>query len=189
VIVLLACIAVMYAAVAVSLHGVWRGVAERERDARAAEAQREERTAFWRRHEHLGAFPIDATDLREAGWSAERARTFLAESFPGRASIRLEELRPFLEDVTVCDVVSYRASRFAAAARYEPIRQTWVNVDDLERSGRLPPELHPFVCERERQSGKLIRATDLLPFVGRPVVRELLERKLADCNTPMPALR
>ena len=79
-------------------------------------------------------------------------------------------------------MLEYRALRFAAAARYEPVRQTWVNVDDLVKSGRLPPELAPFVCERERQSGKLIRATDLLPFVGRPIVRELLERRLADCG-------
>jgi hypothetical protein len=184
VIALILCLAVMYAAVAFALHGVWSAVAEREAEARAAEARRGEQDALWQRHAHLGSFAIGGADLREAGWSDERARDFLAENFDGRPSVALAELRPFLDDVTVRDVLSYRASRFAAAARYEPIRQTWINVDDLERSGRLPSELRPLVCERARQSGKLILATDLLPFVGRPIVRDLLEKKLADCGVP-----
>jgi hypothetical protein len=181
---LVLCLAAMYAAVAFALHGVWRAIAEREVDARAAAARRAEREALWERHAHLGAFPIGPAELCEAGWSEERARAFLAEHFGGRTSVALAELRPFLEDVTVRDVLAYRAERFAASARYEPIRQTWINVDDLERAGRLPAELRSLVVERERQSGKLIRATDLLPFVGRPVVRDLLERKLADCGVP-----
>lgn len=181
-IVLFLCIAVMYAAVFVALHGVWRGVAEREREERVAAEQRAQLEELWQRHVHLGGFAIDVTELREAGWSEERARGFLDEHFGGRSSVTLADLRPFLDDVTVRDVLAYRADRFAAAVRYEPIRQTWINVDDLEKSGRLPPELRALTCERERQSGKLILANDLLPYVGRPVVRELLEQKLADCG-------
>ena len=175
-------ILVLYGAVAFVLGGVWRAADEREREQLLERERRAAREAVWERHAHLGAFAIGVDDLREAGWSIERARAFLAEHFGGRESVRLAELRPFLADVTVMDVLDYREKRLAAAKRFEPIRQTWINVDDLVKGGRLPHELMPFVCERERQSGKLIRATDLLPFVGRPVVRELLEKKLADCG-------
>jgi len=188
VIALILCIAVMYAAVVLALHGVWRGIAEQERAARAADARRELQEELWRRHAHLGGFAVGVSDLREAGWSEERALSFLAEHFDGRTAVTVAELRPFLDDVTVRDVLVYRANRFDAAVRYEPIRQTWINVDDLERTGRLPAELRPLVCERERQSGKLILATDLLPFVGRPVVRELLEKKLVECGVGTRAL-
>jgi hypothetical protein len=179
---LILCFVVMYGAVALALHGVVAAAAAREEESEAAHKRAEERSALWQRNAHLGPFPIEELDLREAGWSAERAKKFFAENFAGRASVRLDELRPFLADVTVSDVVRYRAERFAAAARYEPIRQTWINVDKLDRAGMLPAELRPLVVERERQSGKLIWASDLLPYVGRPVVRDLLEQKLADCG-------
>jgi hypothetical protein len=183
---LILCFAVMYGAVVLALHGVVAAAASREEEASAERKRAEEREELWRRYAHLGPYPIAALDLREAGWSDERAKSFLAEHFGGRTSIRLDELRPFLADVTVGDVVTYRAERFAAAARYEPIRQTWINVDKVDRAGMLPAELRALVVERERQSGKLIWASDLLPYVGRPVVRDLLEQKLADCGAVPP---
>jgi hypothetical protein len=178
----LAAVVILYAGVALALAGMWRTSAERDRAEQAARARLAEREEMWERHAHLGSFPVGVAELREAGWSTERAEAFLAEHFGGRSAVQLADLRPFLGDVTVVDVLRYRAARSAAAARYEPIRQTWINVDDLVKSGSLPRELSPFVCERERQSGKLIRATDMLPFVGRPIVRDLLERKLTNCG-------
>lgn len=182
----LLCFAVMYGAVALALHGVVAATGDREKDVAAAQRRASEREALWQRHAHLGPYPIEELDLRESGWSAERAQSFFAERFPGSTSVRLEALRPFFDDPTVRDVVSYRANRFAAAVRYEPIRQTWINVDKVDRAGMLPAELRSLVVERERQSGKLIWASDLLPYVGRPVVRDLLEQKLADCGAPPP---
>jgi hypothetical protein len=165
-----------------AVHGFWRAAdalaAERESAARRARESDE----AWSAVADLAQATVTAADFREAGWSEGRIRSFLDEHFPGRESLRLAEIRPFLDDVLVRDVLSYRRLRLDSANRYEAIRHTWVNVDALEREKRLPPELRPLVREIERQSGRLIRAGDLLPFVGRPVVRELLEKRLAECG-------
>jgi hypothetical protein len=158
----------------------WRAADALQAERDSAASARRAREEAWSRVADLANAELSAADFREAGWSVARTRSFLAENFPGRESIRLEELRPFLDDLLVCDVLAYRKLRFEAANRYEAIRHTWVNVEDLERDGRLPPEMRPLVVERERQSGRLIRAGDLIPFVSRPIVRELLEKRLAD---------
>src|SRR6185369_1477552 len=150
-------LAMFAAGLGAAVTAFWRSAdalqAERD-DVRARERAREQ---AWSGVAELAQVGLTAADFREAGWSDARTRAFLAEHFPSRDGIRLEELRPFLDDLLVRDVLAYRRARFDAANRYEAIRHTWVNVDDLERDGRLPPELRPFVCERERQSGRLIR--------------------------------
>jgi hypothetical protein len=175
------------AALTVAIREFWRAsdALQAERDARARHAA--ELESAWQDHADLEPIEITWSDFREAGWSDGRTRVFVAEHFAGRDRIRCGELRPLLGDVLVRDVLRYRSLRRAAADRYEPIRHTWINVEDLERDGRLPPELKPLVVERERQSGRLIRAGDLLPFVGRPIVRELLEAKLADAGVAAQA--
>jgi hypothetical protein len=140
------------------------------------------RDEFWRRHADLVGMAIALLDFREAGWSEERARAFLADHFGGRDTVELGDLRPFVDDVMVQDVFRYRRLRREAAARFEAIRHTWVNVEHEERAGHLPETLAPLITVQERQSGRLVRAGDLLPFVGRPLVWNLLERKLADCG-------
>ena len=152
----------------------------------AARDSRNDRAAaiddVWSRHRGLEQVELVQSDFREAGWSHARTQSFFGDHFAGRDRIRCGELRPFLDDVLVRDVLAYRALRREAADRYEAIRHTWINVEDLERDGLLPPEIRPLVVERERQSGRLVRAGDLLPFVGRPVVRQLLDAKLADAG-------
>ena len=179
-------VAMFGTALAAAVGGFWRAADALQTERDAAEARHRARDEAWSRVADLAQAGVTAADFREAGWSDARARGFLAENFPSRDGIRLEELRPFLDDLLVRDVLAYRRARFDAANRYEAIRHTWVNVDELERDGRLPPELRPFVCERERQSGRLIRAGDLLPFVGRPIVRDLLEKRLADGGVTPP---
>jgi len=144
--------------------------------------------ALWTDHAHLGQVVVDAADFREAGWSATRTASFLQLHFPGRDKVSIQELRPHMGDVLVRDLLSYRRARAEAARRYHAIRFTWINVDDAQKKGLIPPEMRPLVCERERQSGLLIWASDLLPFVGRPFVRELLERKLAESGVAAEAL-
>jgi hypothetical protein len=136
--------------------------------------------ALWADYEHIGQVVVEAADFREAGWSSARTASFFELHFPGRDRVSVEELRRHMGDVMVRDLMSYRSARAAAARRYHAIRFTWINVDDAEKKGLIPPEMRRLVCERERQSGLLIWASDLIPFVGRPFVRELLERKLAE---------
>ncbi|MFM7737622.1 MAG: hypothetical protein ACKPBU_16800 [Alphaproteobacteria bacterium] len=169
-------------AVGAALRAVWGAIDDREsaRTASAARVVRDERA--WKHYESISRTVVVEEDFREAGWTQERTRRFLDERFPGRREIPLAELRPFMDDVLVRDLLSYRRQRFDAAQRYEPIRHTWVSVDQLERDKALPHELRPLVTERERQSGRLILAGDLIPFVGRPVVRDLLEQRLAECG-------
>jgi hypothetical protein len=180
--------ALFAAALGVAVRQHVKAIEERLAEERAAHAKTAALDEHWRPYADLGPLVVGISDFREAGWSEVRARRFLADRFPDRDTVSVADLKPFLADVTVRDVLRYRRMRRDAADRYEPIRQTWINVEDLEREGRLPAEIRPLVRERERQSGRLVKATDLLPFVGRPVVVELLEEKLADCGvTPPPA--
>ena len=173
---------VLTLAVGAALRAVWGAIDDRE-SARVAAADRARRDdQSWKPYEAIARTTIVEQDFREAGWTAERTRRFLDERFPGRGEIPLAELRPFMDDVLVRDLLAYRRQRFDAAERYEPIRHTWVSVDQLERDKALPHELRPLVTERERQSGRLILAGDLIPFVGRPIVRDLLEKRLAECG-------
>lgn len=134
--------------------------------------------ALWVHYEHIAHLEVGPADFREAGWSESRAREFFGSRFAGRDRVALVELRPHMADLLVRDVLDYRRKRFDAARRYHAIRYTWINVDDAERKGLIPPELRPLICERERQSGKLVWSSDLFAFIGRPVVRDLLEQKL-----------
>lgn len=170
----------MGAAVAAGVGAFWRSVdpVTAEREGRIARARREEEA--WRPFAALANTTITELDLRESGWTEARVRSFLGDHFGSRREIRIEELKPHLDDVLVRDVLVYRQQRVDAAKRYEPIRHTWVSVDQLERDKALPHELRPLVTERERQSGRLIKAGDLIPYVGRPVVRALLEERLEE---------
>lgn len=167
-------------AVGAGVSAFWEGVdpAASERAARLAREHRTEEA--WRPYAALARTRIDRVDLRESGWTEVRITAFLAEHFAGRGEIGIEELKPHLDDILVRDVLAYRQQRADAARRYEAIRHTWVSIDQLERAHALPHELRPLVTERERQSGRLIKAGDLIPFVGRPVVRALLEERLVE---------
>ncbi|HZR82854.1 MAG TPA: hypothetical protein VFD92_17290 [Candidatus Binatia bacterium] len=173
-------LALLAAALGFPLRQFWRAADASQRERDEARARDAALAGAWEGHADIAQVVLTVIDFREAGWSDGRTRTFLAERFAGRAEVRVEELRAFLDDSMVRDVLAYRRLRRDAADRYEAIRQTWINVDDLEKQGLLPPEVRPLVTERERQSGRLVLAGDLLPFVGRPVIRDLLERKLAD---------
>ena len=170
------------AAVAAGVTAFWRSIEERQAVQAASVAATRRAEAAWKPYAGFARTTIAEADLREAGWSEAHIRGFLDEKFPSRKEIKLEELRPHMDDVLVRDVLDYRRTRFDAAERYQPIRHTWVSVDQLEREKALPHELRPLVCERERQSGRLILAGDLIPFVGRPIVRDLLEKRLAECG-------
>jgi hypothetical protein len=141
---------------------------------------------LWASYEHLAPLELERADFREAGWSEGHAAHFLDWHFAGRERVVVAELRPHMADVLVRDVLEYRRIRFDAARRYQAIRYTWVNVDDAERKGLIPEPMRPFVVERPRQSGKLVWASDLLRFVGRPFVRDLLERRLQDGGVVRP---
>lgn len=173
---------VLSLAVGAALRAVWGAIDDREA-ARTTEAARSRRDVeAWKPYDAIARTVLVEEDFREAGWTQERTRRFLDERFPGRTEVQVADLRPLLDDVLVRDLLSYRRQRFDAAERYEPIRHTWVSVDQLERDKALPHELRPLVTERERQSGRLILAGDLIPFVGRPIVRDLLEKRLAECG-------
>lgn len=142
--------------------------------------------ALWVHYEHLAPLVLEPADFREAGWSERHAGHFLELHFASRDRVLVADLRPHMADVLVRDVLEYRRSRFDAARRYQAIRYTWVNVDDAERKGLIPQAMRPFIVERPRQSGKLVWASDLLRFIGRPFVRDLLERRLRDGGVVRP---
>ncbi len=175
-------LALLALAVGAALRAVWGAIDDRESASSAAVARARQAEEAWKPYEAIARTAIGEQDFREAGWTPERTRRFLDERFPGRQEIVVGDLRPLLDDVLVRDLLAYRRQRLDAAERYEPIRHTWVSVDQLEREKALPHELRPLVTERERQSGRLILAGDLIPFVGRPVVRDLLEKRLEECG-------
>jgi len=176
------CLALLALAVGAALRAVWGAIDDRESAHAEAAARARRADVAWKPYDAIARTMIVEADFREAGWTPERTRRFLDERFPGRKEIQVADLRPLMDDVLVRDLLAYRRQRFDAAERYEPIRHTWVSVDQLEREKALPHELRPLVTERERQSGRLVLAGDLIPFVGRPVVRDLLEKRLEECG-------
>jgi hypothetical protein len=191
VLLLILTVAVMLYATLYGVRGHWAIVDERGAAAKSVRDTESAIDRFWAPYADLAGTPIGALDFHEAGWSKARTRAFLDQHFPGREEIRLDELKPLTsDDVMVRDVVRYRHLRYRAAERFSPIRFTWINVEDEEQAGHLPAELLRFVTSQERQSGRLVLATDLLPFVGRPLVYELLEKKLEQAGlAPTSATR
>ncbi len=157
----------------------------------------------WTIHGHLVLRPADAV---ECGWSREAAEAIFRELFPGRDAVPAAELharlvgggdgagpvgpaeRRELFAQVAREMLDYRIERQRVVAENEPIRLTKVNLKRVKSElgvdvlRALARELGWTV--REDEEGLTVPVEDLLPYFRRPVVRELLAAKRAQCGLP-----
>lgn len=160
----------------------------------------------WTRHGHLVLRPADAV---ECGWSREAADALFRELFPGRDAVPAAELHARLAGAgdgagpageaerrklfaeMAREMLDYRIERQRVVAENEPIRLTKVNLKRVKSElgvdvlRALARELGWTV--REDEEGLTVPVEDLLPYFRRPVVRELLAAKRAQCGLPPAA--
>lgn len=165
----------------------------------------------WRRLAHVR---VRAADAVECGWSHEVAEALFRERFPDRDAVPAAELRALVEPggdgaspratgepeaadrghlfaALAADVIDYRIERERVAGEYEPIRQTRVKLKLLKSPDVSADVLRSLASElgwrlRDDEEGTTVPVADLLPYFRRPVVRQLLDAKMAQCGVVKP---
>jgi len=135
-------------------------------------------------------FPADAV---ECGWSRDVAGQLFAARFPGRSSVTVAEFAAIRSDGDPLaaqigdEMLAYRIERERMAAAYAPIRLTRANLKRLGLDPATVGALRALAGElgwrlRDDEEGETVPIDDLLPFYRRPVVRTVLDRKMAQCG-------
>jgi len=160
---------------------------------------------LWTRHGHVVLRPADAV---ECGWSRESAEALFRETMGGRDAAPASEVRAVLDGATngggtagqdaagaqrrslfgqmAREMLEYRVERMRVVAAHEAIRLTKVNLKRVKSD--LPVDvLRTLAADlgwtvREDEEGLTVPVEDLLPYFRRPVVRQLLAAKLAQCG-------